>query len=1137
MHDRPTTADSDRPAARRPLRAPASQRAPRFHRSLRSLRGASLALLALAPGGCNKTSTPDGPRSPVGSIQLDPATGRWFIVDDNDQGLAPEPRLSRTAWGRLVDVYGLGEGNARALMQEDFVVGPDLVPDGVDYELRSNPVTLAQELTILRDVLDLGPGGGRAQFFELLKAAEASLRPVFDRGFDGTGHFTMVPRNATVVLQLSDLIDAATLDASTVRLRVGNPALIPFEGRLRLDPNHGDLADFDPGPGPEFHSTRVLIDMTVSELESFAYDPPLPVNNLGLPESVDANLSNLQIRIPTVASPPLGQPEVLANPSGHPLTTQHDGTVDFGAPTRDVTRVARSGGDGNLTGDPYDGFLRDDDPPHVVGQLPSAILEAPIPGDPPPGGDGREFLLPAFEFLTDSCAQAPRLGDVVEQPGLFAEVVEPLPGAPLDGVVTNLRVRLLAWPAAWDAPGLSGPLEWQKTGEGPARFLTRYDPALHDGQESCFVQVAPQATGFPDDPLTGVFPTATATVRFSEPIDAGDAGAFDALCLCRKKVPKAAHQYVVGVLQPAADLLELSFVPDLPLSHEPGQAESYWLRMGSGPLGATDLAGNAVASPLPAVRLTVEPSAPGLATSGRVSRFSSADEEAPFADPDDVVPLSEWTGQHTYDLERQTIRPRSVTRFEALADRSQPMVAAMTANPSGSQAPLSNYGAKVQTVWRHEDLGLPLLDETSANIDVEGLNWAPLAGQAVADHFERFEIRLAHAAHYPDELPGPLWPLSGLAPIYEKNLLDPTGDPQKVVHPRSLGYAIEPGSVYLSGSHTKLIPFPLNEGGDPSQHETWTWRDTAVLERSAENGFQVPSSQWFAVTGQPLPLVVDCQGRCPGSMLYTTTYGPWYGAGEVQSVALPMLLEFRCWPSNGATGNNRFDTSIAASGSARPYFRAYSAGGEDTLGETVLVDPDLEVQANGGFNPNSVPNPGQKTYGLDNAYTLGSADFVVRVSRSLSVWLPVLDDSGAFFVQARFRPPILEPRADEQPLGTSIVAAFRGASAVAPALGNDPYQDIRWNARRLDLYGDHYPAFTNPCSGAAPPDNHDRLDRCTGQVQVNVPVTFLGGDDTWHEDPSELDGATYVQVRLTFGANPQSGLAPELASFALSWSE
>jgi len=1104
-------------------------------------------LVLLALGGCNGAKTPHGSRNPVGSIQFNKDTGRYYIVDDNDQGLAPEPLMNRISWGRLADIYGLDSQNERVLMQEDFVISPDLVSDGADYDLVTNPVTIVQELTILRNVEDSSAGGGRSQFFSLLKLAEANLRPIFDKGFEGSGFFTMVPRNSTVVIQISDLIDPVTVDGTTVRVVVGNPTVIPFEGRLLVDPNHGDVADFDSQEGSEFYSTRILIDMTVSEIESFEFDPPLTVNNLGLPASLNANLSNLQIRIPTVVIPQIGQEIVLTNPTEHPLTTKNNGTVDFGTPTRDVTRVARSGGDSNLTSDPYNGFLRDDDPPQVIGQLTTAINDPPISTNPPPGGDGREFLLPVFEFVTDSCAQTPRLGDIIEQPGIFAEVIEPLPGPPLDGVVLNLHVRLLVWPEAWDEPGLDGPREWEKTGAGPAQFLTRYDPVLHDGQQSCFVKFSPHATGFPDDPVTGVFPTALATVRFSEPVDAGDISAFDSIFTTRVNVPTAAYHYVVGSVQPAADLLEFTFVPDLPLNHVAGQAENYWLQMGTGPLGPTDLAGNPVSSPLPRVKFSLEPSALGLETGGRVSRFTSADEEAPFADPDDIVPLSEWTGQHIYQLERQTILPRSVTRFESVVDRTQPMVSAMTTNPAGNQAPMSNYGAKVQTVWRHEDMNLPLFDETTYNIDVEGLNWAPLGGQAVVDSFDLFEIRLSHSAHYPDEIltpppQTPIFPDSGVKQLYEKNFLNPATDPQKVVHRRSLGYTINPGSVFLSSSNTKMIPFPLNQTVDPSEYEFWTWRDTTVLDRSAENGNQIPSLQWLNVMGLTLPLVVDCNGVCPGQSGYVTTFVPWYSPGEVQTVALPLLLEFRCWADNGAIANNRFDTSFAITVSTQPYFRAFSAGGENTLGESVYVDPDLETIANGGFNPNSIPNPGEKTFGLDNEFYLGSADFVIRVSRSISVWTPVVNGTGGFFLNPRFFEPVFEPIATEQPQGTSISAAFRGATDVGdpPPVDdpNDLYADIRANARRLDLYGDHYPAFAaNPCPPFSDLTHHDRFDRCSGNNQVNLPVAFLNNDSKWYTDPSAIDGAAYYQVRLTFTSNAQTGLTPELGSFAMTWSK
>ena len=46
------------------------------------------------------------------------------------------------------------------------------------------------------------------------------------------------------------------------------------------------------------------------------------------------------------------------------------------------------------------------------------------------------------------------------------------------------------------------------------------------------------------------------------------------------------------------------------------------------------------------------------------------------------------------------------------------------------------------TVWRYVDFGFQVRDETKFNLDIEGLNWAPVGGQVIADFYEEFEIRL-----------------------------------------------------------------------------------------------------------------------------------------------------------------------------------------------------------------------------------------------------------------------------------------------------------------------------------------------------------------------------------------------------------
>ena len=105
--------------------------------------------------------------------------------------------------------------------------------------------------------------------------------------------------------------------------------------------------------------------------------------------------------------------------------------------------------------------------------------------------------------------------------------------------------------------------------------------------------------------------------------------------------------------------------------------------------------------------------------------------------------------------------------------------------------------------------------------------------------------------------------------------------------------------------------------------------------------------------------------------------------------------------SSSRTHRSRMgSSSLAANSSSKPYFRAFSTGGIDTSGNTVLVQPDNEDSANGGFNPFSLPNPGAPTPGRDDAFYFGAVDFVTRVSRSHSVWYETVDAAGLPFFDA-----------------------------------------------------------------------------------------------------------------------------------------
>ena len=153
-------------------------------------------------------------------------------------------------------------------------------------------------------------------------------------------------------------------------------------------------------------------------------------------------------------------------------------------------RVARSGGDTNVTNDPYNGFLKDEVAPSIIGQIAAALVQAPVSLNPPPLGDGTEYLLPVLQYASVFCAETPRVGDILEQPGIFAQVTQ-VPAPEDNGVVQNMRVKLLAWPPAWDEAGQNGPLEWETTGIGPIQILTPFDPILDNARAGCFIKFAP----------------------------------------------------------------------------------------------------------------------------------------------------------------------------------------------------------------------------------------------------------------------------------------------------------------------------------------------------------------------------------------------------------------------------------------------------------------------------------------------------------------------------------------------------------------------------------------------------------------------------------------------------------------------
>lgn len=1037
----------------------------------------------------------------MGSFATRP-DGSTFLVVPSFGGQATSLAVTSMSWGRLVDVFGLDANGGELLMQEDFVVSGGLVNDPLRYELDVNPVTGAEVLTILRDVTN---PGGLADFFNLLVQAEINRTPIFDNGAGGTGQFTMVPRNAAIVVEFNDLLDPALVSGETVRLLTGSPSLQPFEARIFADRNHGDFADLGGGATSDFYSTRLIIDAAVSEIDAFEVDPPIAVNGLGFPPSIRVDLSNIELRIPTQIDNAFGQEEILRNVSGHSLDIAQNGTADMASPTLDIVRGVRAGGSAGTTADPFNGFLRDQTPPKLIGSQATFIESAPLLE----AGQSNIFTIPALRFNSTTCARTPQVGDVLVQPRIFAEVIEDA-GSPIGGLVTDLRVRLLLYP-----PDFSGPEDWSTSAMGSASYLSVFDSVADAVLPECFVEFAP-AGADPNQPTKDLGVGATVGLRFSEPMDPDSVTAFDSMTMTRVAAAQSSGEFVIGTISRTPDLRSFSFIPGLNLAHTSGTAERYFFNLRSGDLAPRDLAGNRIQAQLPQVAFDLNPAAFTVRNGGRVTRFSHPDEDSPFGGDAGILP--EWNGQHFYDLQSELIRPRAVSRFQGVADRENPVVAVMNPFPSGVQTPLSPFGCRLLQIYRYIDVGFSLTDQTNYNVDVEGLAWAPASEQITADVFPEYEMRLGHSWRAPDEVIDqqnlfPAHPNTGLTPAFALQVLTPNVSPMKIVHPRDQGYTIDPGNAFRTATGTLMLPWPMNT--NPSNDPIlYTWRDTTIQGRAGNNGNGVD------------PESVAAAGLDRYCM---------YNESEVQTIGLPLLIEHRCYPAAAdALGNNSLDVAFAVNSSRKPYFRAFSVGGFAAGSVVVTVDPDLEERANGGFNPamNGAPSPGQ-----DPVVYYGAIDMVVRVSRSVSVWFEVTDPTGGTFLSPQFSQPVFEPRSQDQPSGTTVELAFRGALAIADAPPGDEANDPRFNALSLDAYGNFYEFLLEPpvttCGG-----NDDRRDL----INSNVPIEFLGGDDVWNEanpdadqDPLGIDGAQYYQIRVSFGSNTVTGLVPTLSAVAISW--
>ena len=1141
-------------------------------------------LVVLAVSACNDTKTTKFSAHSPGTILRNPTPGNMapVFVAPNATGRAPQLRLSYVSFGRLVEVFGLDLTNFDPLTDDplDFtipivtevLVRAGLQSDGGDYVLSTDKVTGQENLIIMRDVTD--PEGLDA-FDILLKASTEGLDQVLDNGFGSTGFYSMVPRNATLALTFDDLIDPTLINAQNLKVLVGSPAVVPFAARILPDPLFGDIQDFDGDGQQEYYTTRVLIDFAVNSFESFSSSPALPIQPAGLPPSIDQSHDNVNIHIPTAINGVFGQVTLLANLTGHSLGIFANGSADPTSPTKDIIRAFRSGGSSSQVGDAFNGFLRDETPPEIVGSLAARLDLNPIQDLV----DLDQFVVPVLRFSSIACAQTPVVGDVLFQSqiqgGVWAEVVQNAGTGPDGfGVVPNVTVRVLSYPEVWDnvTNTIVGVGNWAVDGVGPLQFLSAYDPVADLGLENCFLETFPLSLDFPENPASRISNSGTWGLRFNEPMDPVGFSSYDGMRLTRVNPDAQAltfADYAVTEITHSSDLTRFSLTPHFPLNHVNGQNEAYFLTVTSnGNLAPTDLAGNRLGIPLPAIMGTLSEQDNTVRNGTHTSLFNGVDEEAPIWDQaNDPYPFSEWSGQHVYLTDRSAIHPRPVSRFTQVVERSNTFTGTMTSLAGGVEEPLSRMGTFTQFLWRIYDLEMDHLDQDISdpafqtsewnldvgklNIDVERIYWSPVTGGVTFDSFAGFGMRLSHASVLPDELlvgipPMPAFPNSGVTTGFGQNRLSLVNDVPVEVHFREQGYTLDPGDKIQTAFPTVLMPFPMNM--DPSAaNRYYTFRDTSLTERAGPGGMGANIGQWHALTGVPQFVELDVMNMCAAATNNNF-------ANQVQSVALPLLMEFRCYPDTAATTANRLDVSESqTTAGLAPFFRAFSTGGINTDGDPVFVEPDSEITASGGFNPLSQPAPGAPTPGTDRNVYIGGIDFVVRISRSFSIWFPTPDTTGAPISSPEYYTPVVEPPLDDQPGGTSIAFAYRGADSINNAyvsgapIGDPELSGFQMTAvaNRLDAYGDHYSreplcymiVDPNDPTGMAmiPGPNFPFMVVRHNSTDANLDVLGLLGGGRWFDSTTSINGSKLFQVRATFTSNAQTGQSPVLSTFAMGW--
>lgn len=1027
-------------------------------------------------------------------------------------------------WGRLVDIWAVdSDGFAVPVTKKngqldplytDIVVGESIgvsktisikTDPPVSYFLDSDPVSGA---TIL--IIEAEYNKNKKSPFQIaLAEAEAAVGTIAVGNVTALPPFSVVPRDAAVILNFDRAINPKTIGPESVRFFVGNstsqgqlpPA--PFEGRYIWKPERPKTIIFDP-------AINALDDARVeSQVAQFNQSPSkikninpqiLPLNPQGFPASISTVNFNVAVFIPAQYNITAGITKILVASDGTALDTNKSLTkfsyTTSGA-TSDgiigVARVFRSGGSTDLS----KGFLADPTVPRLLGTQPILIQQVSSSVSLPSPNDSRVIKL---LITTVGCDFSVHVGDSIQQGSTFAQITSINTATLTDADPSyEVIVDYLQFGAALNTTD-------------PALITTPYDSTLSNFA-GCFITMQPApGTHNGNGSSSGVNPQTTITARFSKPIDTSRINPmrnFAVLTNAALTSPAGAGHFdlAIGNVIPSPDQKTLRFVSYLPFPHTNLSTEQLKFVIVGGSNGLTDLVGNGVdfGTTLFTVPFSLTASAPSNTSRNFNMIFDS------LVDPASLTGALQVSGEVTKPSSTE-ISGRSTTHFSREADTSNVMVGVMAPPTAGITTPLNALGGRLQTVYRNVDLNLVIDSIQDIDLDVERLSWSPFAGHLnVSDFFSHVRIDLAHSAFYPDEIFSPVsgnqvYPNSGLTEqSFNANIFQIADHPSTAVYEGQL--SLNQNLLYTVNSGTVMLPFPKFT-------KTYTWRDSSYGSKKVAGpaGGGANPDQYFLIIGAAIPTA-------------PAVNRPW-GPGAIPSVGLPLLLDFRVYPADdpNTKGLNGFLVMNALQAPTKPNFSVWSEGGLDANLSPKTVTPDVApdgVTPSGSFFPpgSTAGTPGTKTTPGDGLFYVGRLDFAVKVSR---VYTHFYDLSSGIVTNPTFvnTNTLLLPTV--QPAGTSVKVAYRGASTVAGTALTD--------ARCFDAYGDLYTG--NAPVGQIP---QPTITGCGGST-INLLVPPTGGSFNFTPDLTILNGKKFVQMQFNFTADIVNNVNARINAFGIAYS-